>query len=74
MLSLVDRAEPIDGVAVPDPREPGAIVARVTCGPSSACSLTTVGCAESGEVSSDRFSLAIVAAMVVVERGRDGGN
>ena len=68
MLSLVDRVEPIDGVAVPDPRgEPGAIVARVTCGPSSAGS---VGCAESGKVSSDGFFLAswdIIAAMVVEE-------
>jgi len=66
MLSLVDMAEPIDGVTVPDLRgEPGAIVARVTCGPSSAGS---VGCAESGEVFSDGFFLAgwdIVAAVVV---------
>lgn len=60
MLSLVDMAEPIDGVTVPDPRgEPGAIVARVTCGPSSA---------GSEKVSSGSFFLAgwdIVAAVVV---------
>ena len=74
ILSLVDRIEPIDGVADPDPRgEPGAIVARVTCGTGSAGSLTMVGCAESGGASSCKFFLAtwdIVTAMVVEERGR----
>lgn len=68
MLSLVVRIEPIDGVVVPDRRgEPGAIVARVTCGPSSAGS---VGCGEGGRVPSDGFFLAswdIVAAVVVEE-------
>ena len=49
ILSLVDRAEPNNGVAVPDPRvELGAIVARVTGGPSNVGSLTLVGGVGSG--------------------------
>ena len=69
----MDRVEPIDGVPVPDPRgELGAIVARVTCGPSSAGVLTTAGCGESGQASSGVFCLAtwdIVTGMGVEERG-----
>jgi hypothetical protein len=68
MLSLVDRAGTVDGVAVPDPRGvPGAIVARVTCRPSPGSS---VGCGESGLISSDGLFSAswdIVAAIVVEE-------
>jgi len=77
MLSLVGRVEPIEGVAVPDPRaELGAIVARVTCGPRPVSSLGTVDNVERGKAPSSGFSFAswdIVAAMVVEERrGSEG--
>ena len=71
MLSLVGRVEPVEGVAVPDPRaELGAIVDRVTCGPRLADSLGTVGSVECGNDPSSELSFAswdIVAAVVVVE-------
>ena len=79
ILSLVGRVEPVEGVAVPDPRaELGAIVARVTFGPRKPVdSLGTVGSVECGDAPSSGFSFAswdIVAAVVVVERGGDEGS
>ena len=77
MLSLVEMVEPTDGVAVPDPRaELGAIVARVTCGPSSVGWFGVVGGMERRKASSTGSSFAgwdIVAAVVAEERGGGGG-
>jgi hypothetical protein len=68
MLSLVGMFEPVDGVAVPDPRdEPGPSVARTTCGLSPVCPLAVSGSAS--PVESLLASWGIVVVMVVEERG-----